>query len=259
MLNIQKLSFSYADQLILNQVNLRAEPGEITAVIGPNAAGKSTLLKCIGGLLPFKGNVSLNGRDLSAIRQNELAGYIGYLPQDCHCRAVLNVLEVVLLGRVHSLSYRIGDNDLHMASLALRQVGLESLAARSIAELSGGQRQMVFLAQVLVREPPFLLLDEPTSCLDLHRQFGVLDLLARLTAAKKLTTVTTLHHLDLAARYAAQLIVVKDGRVYAAGPPEAVLTADMLQEVYHVRAEIHHDQEGFLHVIPLGAENERRC
>ena len=253
MLEISNLSFGYDSHPILKNVNLTFEPGKMTAVIGPNATGKSTLLKCISGILRGQGAVLMDGRNLSTLNQQDIAKQISYLSQEGYGKAVLSVFEVVLLGRVHSLSLKVSDVEINYVSKILRQLGIEELAARNICELSGGQRQMVFIAQALVREPSILLLDEPTNSLDLHRELEMLELIKNLTITRALTTVVTLHQLDMAARYADEIVVLFDGEVYAAGPPAAVLTTDMLRTVYQVNAAIHQASDGVPHVMTISS------
>ena len=253
MLKISNLFFDYGSQPILKNVNLTFEPGKMTAVIGPNATGKSTLLKCISGILRGQGAVLMDGRNLSTLKPPDIAKQISYLSQEGCGKAVLSVFEVVLLGRVHSLSLKVSDVEVNYVLKILRQLGIEELAARNICELSGGQKQMVFIAQALVREPSVLLLDEPTNSLDLHRELQMLELIKKLTITRALTTVVTLHQLDMAARYADEIVVLFDGEVYAAGQPAAVLTAEMLRTVYQVNAAIHQASDGVPHVMTISS------
>ncbi|TWH51654.1 ABC transporter ATP-binding protein [Sporomusa sp. KB1] len=253
MLKISNLSFDYGSQPILKNVNLTFGPGKMTAVIGPNATGKSTLLKCISGILRGQGDILMDGKNLSTLKLQDIAKQISYLSQEGCGKAVLSVFEVVLLGRVHSLSLKVSDVEVNYVLKILRQLGIEKLAARNICELSGGQKQLVFIAQALVREPSILLLDEPTNCLDLHRELEMLELIKKLTITRKLITVVTLHQLDMAARYADEIVVLFDGEVYAAGQPAAVLTTEMLRTVYQVNAAIHLASDGVPHVMAMSS------
>ena len=240
MVEVRDLSFRYGKNApnILDGVSFCAASGRMTALIGANGAGKSTLLK----------NVALG-----AWPKEELARRISYLAQSSETRAVLNVFEVVLLGRMNRLSFRVSDADTAAVERILDRLGIAHLAGRGIGALSGGQRQLVFIAQALAKGPEILLLDEPTSALDLHRQFELLTLLQTLTAERGFTTVMTLHHLDLAARFADEIVVLSEGRVYARGAPAAVFTEQMLRDVYRVRAKIYADDDGVRHVIVSGA------
>ena len=255
MVEVRDLSFQYGKTApkILDGVSFCAASGKMTALIGANGAGKSTLLKNVAGLLKGGGEIVIDGRGLAAWPREELARRISYLAQGGESHAVLNVFEVVLLGRMHSLSFRVSDADTAAVERILDRLGIAHLAGRGIGALSGGQRQLVFIAQALAKGPEILLLDEPTSALDLHRQFELLTLLQTLTAERGFTTVMTLHHLDLAARFADEIVVLSEGRVYARGAPAAVFTEQMLRDVYRVRAKIYADDDGARHVIVSGA------
>ncbi|HWR08745.1 ABC transporter ATP-binding protein [Sporomusa sp.] len=253
MLEISNLSFAYGSQSILKNINLTFRRGKMTAVIGPNATGKSTLLKCICGILRGQGDILIDGKNLNLLKPQDSANQISYLSQEGCGKAVLSVFEVVLLGRVHSLSLTVNDIEVNYVLKILRQLGIEELAARNICELSGGQRQMVFIAQALVREPSILLLDEPTNSLDLHRELEMLELIKELTITRNLTTVVTLHQLDMAARYADEIVVLSEGEVYAAGQPAAVLTPVMLRTVYQVNAAVQQASDGVPHVMAMSS------
>ena len=160
-----------------------------------------------------------------------------------------------MLGRMGSMSFRVSDEDIQATQEVLERLNLQQFASRNIMELSGGQRQLVFMAQALVKEPKILILDEPTSALDLHKQFDLLTLLKNLTQEHDFTTLVTLHHLDLAAMFADEIIVLKEGRVYAQGAPQDIFTESMMEDVYRIRTKIYMDDKGMPHVIPLEAIN----
>jgi iron complex transport system ATP-binding protein len=208
--------------------------GEVVAVIGPNGAGKSTLFRRIAGLLEGPGEVLVNG---SAGRQ---ARRPCYLPQDTAVAAVLTVYESVLLARKqdHRGGWAVDDADLEIVDAALDDLGIEDLAFRNLAELSGGQRQLVSIAQTLVREPQILLMDEPTSALDLHRQVEVLALVRRLAQERNICVLLAVHDLNQALRVADRVLVIASGRLVAAGDPLTVITPGLLAEVYGVRARV---------------------
>ena len=151
------------------------------------------------------------------------------------------------------MSFKVKDSDIAATNEILDRLNLQKFASRNITELSGGQRQLVFMAQALVKEPQILILDEPTSALDLHKQFDLLTLLKNLTEEHGFTTLVTLHHLDLAAAFADEIIVLKEGRVYAQGAPIDIFTESMMEDVYQVKTKIYVDNKGFPHVIPLEA------
>ncbi len=232
---------------ILHGVGFAAEPGTVTALVGPNGSGKTTLLRALSGMLPHRGRVRFGTR-ATAPREA-----IGYMAQDTAGRAVLTVFEVVLLGRLSRLGVKVSEGDLAAASRALDVVGVAHLAEAHIGELSGGQRQLVHFAQVLAREPKVILLDEPTSALDLRNQLHLLDLVRRETRARGLTTIVTLHDLNAAARFADRLVVLHDGRLARCGVPETVIDDDLLAEVWGVAARVTLDDQALPTVIPLGA------
>jgi iron complex transport system ATP-binding protein len=246
MLAIRNLSFSYGKKPVLQDINLDCKP-MLTAIIGPNATGKSTLLKCIAGLLKHRGSVMLNE---VRIDNGGAARQVSYLPQDNGSPIALTVLEAVLLGRHQYLSWRVGQEDLELAFGILEDLGIEELATRPLNQLSGGQQQMVSIAQSLVREPQVLLMDEPTSSLDLYRQLEIFNLIKEVTWERNIITLVALHDLNLAARYADRMVVMNRGTIYNAGEPDEILTKDMIKTVYGVQAEIYMDGDELPVVVP---------
>ncbi|MCP5155892.1 MAG: ABC transporter ATP-binding protein [Ectothiorhodospiraceae bacterium] len=248
-LAIAALQVGYARQVVVHDVGAKLAAGTVTALIGPNGSGKSTLLKAVAGLLPHRGTVTLDDRVMGRDR----GGAIAYLPQDTGVRAALTVLETVLLGRVRTLGLRLDPALVDDAARTLEGLGLASLADRAVGSLSGGQRQMVLLAQALFRAPRVLLLDEPTAALDLRHQLQVLELVRAQTSARATVTVVALHDLGLAARHADRLMCLSAGRIVAEGAASSVLTEERLRAVYGVEADIVAAREGALGVIPLRA------
>ncbi len=253
ILNVKNLNFSYGSVPVLKDVNLEAFPGSITALIGPNAAGKSTLLKCIAGVLKSDGRILLNGRALDDLSVEERSKIIGYLPQVNFSSVALRVFEVVLLGRVHYLSWKVDSEDLDIVSDVLGDLGIEDLASRYIGELSGGQQQMVAIAQALVRKPNVLLLDEPMNSLDLRNQLEVIDIVREVTKQRGLITIMAVHDLNLAARYADSFVVINNGRVCIEGDSRSVITPRMVGSIYGVDANVYIDEDGIPQVSPKRA------
>lgn len=251
ILEARDLWFSYGAEPVLKGVDVRVRPG-VTAVIGPNAAGKSTLLKCLCGQLEPRGGVWLDDREAGDIPREELTAAIGYLPQDLSSRAALTVFEFVLLGRLHRLRWRAAQEDLDAVERVLAEQGLAALAGRQVGELSGGQMQMVGVAQVLAREPGILVLDEPTSNLDLEHQFQIGALIRGLAESRGISVAIALHDLNVAARFADAVYVLKEGALYAAGTPAEVLTAEIITAVYRVNAQVVMDADGRPLITPLG-------
>ncbi|ALN75406.1 ABC transporter ATP-binding protein [Aureimonas sp. AU20] len=261
MMRLDAVDVSRGGRTILQGVSASLEPGRIHAVIGPNGAGKTTLLRALFADLPLAtGQIELGrlrlgpGRPGAALKAWRHA--FAYMPQDSAADVAMTVLEVVVLGRLGRLQFHVDDETLHDAMARLEDCGIAALANRSIGSLSGGQRQMAMFAQVLMREPAAMLLDEPVSALDLKHQIALLDLVRRETRAKGWVTVVVLHDLNLACQYADTLLVVADGTLRACGPPRSLVTADLIGAVYGVEVEILHDRGGSPMVQPLG--NVRR-
>ncbi|OJF92263.1 ABC transporter ATP-binding protein [Pararhizobium antarcticum] len=205
--------------------------GSMTAVIGPNAAGKSTLFKRIAGLSPGPGTVILS----DTLKGPET---ICYMPQDTDANAVLTVYESVLLASKQGSGWRVSDSELHEIDRTLKALRIEDLAFRGLGELSGGQRQLVSIAQALIRKPEVLLMDEPTSALDLFRQIEVLGFMKALAAESGMSVLIALHDLNHALRYCENTIVIANGSMAASGPTSTVVTAAMLRDVYRVEARV---------------------
>ncbi|MDJ1156647.1 ABC transporter ATP-binding protein [Chelatococcus sp. SYSU_G07232] len=218
--------------------------GEVIAVIGPNAAGKSTLFRRIAGLLAGAGEIRITGR--AGCRPC-------YLPQDAATNAVLTVYESIVLARKQGSSWRVGERDLAAIDAVLHDLEIEHLAFRGLGELSGGQRQLVSIAQTLVRAPQILLLDEPTSALDLHRQFEVLSLLKRLARERRICVLASLHDINQALRFADRVMVLAGGRLKAIGVPREVITTALLGEVYDITARIEGGDGGMPYVVVEGS------
>jgi iron complex transport system ATP-binding protein len=243
-LSLDGLSVRYRGHVALDAVVLDARGGEVLALIGPNGAGKSSLLRAVAGLQRHGGTVRIEGAR---------AGAVGFLPQDHGARAALTVMETVLLGRRRALGWRVPEEELARAGDALRRLGIAALAGRLLGELSGGQRQLVMLAQVLVAEPAVLLLDEPTSALDIRHAVSLLTLVRELTAAAGLVTLVAIHDLNAAARFADRVALLKDGRLVADGAPREVLTEARIAEAYGVAAHVHAAPDGHIAISPCRA------
>ena len=247
ILEARNLTFAYGTRNVLHQVDLTLTPG-VTALIGPNAAGKSTLLKCLCGLLTPQGQLTFNEQPVSQYSRRDLSQLISYLPQSGFRPGELTVFETVLLGRLHDLSWRVSEAEIARVHAQLAELELSSLADRMIHELSGGQAQLVAIAQALIRDPKVLMLDEPTSSLDLRHQFEVCSRIRELTISRGLISLVSVHDLNLAARYADRIVVLREGKIHACGTPAEVLTAQMMAEVYQVDAEVAQDNQGRLRV-----------
>jgi iron complex transport system ATP-binding protein len=237
---------------ILHAVDLTVAAGEWVTVIGPNGAGKSTLLRAVGGLLPYAGSVNLFGTPAARLRRRDRARLVATVVQSPVAPVGMAVLEYVLLGRTPYIPPlgRESAGDLVAAYEVLAQLDLTGFAARELATLSGGERQRVYLARALAQGAGVLLLDEPTSSLDIGHQQEVLELVDRLRHERGLTVVATMHDLSVAGEYADRLVLLAGGRLAAAGTPREVLTADLLAAHYNARVRIIDGERGPL-VVPV--------
>ena len=247
----ENVGVRYGRRIAVADVNLTAQPGELLAILGANGSGKSSLLRALAGVQAHGGRVTWDNGAAPP-------GSVGYMPQDSGTRAALTAFEVVLLGRMRSLSFRVGAADLKAAEAAMAEIGVADLAPRRIGELSGGQRQMVLLAQVLASDPRVLLLDEPTSALDIAHQLHVLDLLRTATRTRGLTTIAVLHDLNAAARFADRLAMMDAGRMVGCGRPSDILCARVLEPAFVVTVAVDHGSDGHPVVLPLRAIQSRR-
>jgi iron complex transport system ATP-binding protein len=252
----EHLTAGYGDAAILRDLDLAVAPGRITAIVGANACGKSTLLRSLSRLLaPAQGQVTLDGRAIHRIPARELARTLGLLPQSPIAPEGIAVAELVGRGRHphHGLMTRWSAEDDRAVAAALDATQTAELAERPVDELSGGQRQRVWIAMALAQQTGILLLDEPTTFLDVSHQVEVLDLLVDLNMTRGTTIVMVLHDLNLAARYADLLVAMREGRLYASGPPEEVLTAGTLRAVFGLDSRVVTDPiSGKPMMLPIG-------
>ncbi|MFG6441227.1 ABC transporter ATP-binding protein [Roseateles sp. LKC17W] len=236
-LEVVDLSAGYPGKRVLHSLTLpRLAGGSLTALLGPNGSGKSTLLKALAGLLPAEGGIRLDGTELRGLPLAQRIARIAYLPQSLPRGVHLRVLEAVLASLRAGGSRR--PDDLARAEAVLARLGCEALALQHLDALSGGQRQLVGLAQALVREPRVLLLDEPLSALDLRHQLRTMLLLADLAVERDMAAVIVLHDLNVALRHCTGAVLLHDGCVAAAGRPVQALTPATLARVYGVQARV---------------------
>ncbi|AQZ53018.1 ABC transporter ATP-binding protein [Martelella mediterranea] len=240
-LGAQGIFAGYGDRTILEDLSFDVPPNKITAIVGANACGKSTLLKTLSRLLtPKRGEVLLDGKAIHRTPTKLLARSLGLLPQSPLAPEGITVSDLVSRGRhPHQTMFsRWSAADDQAVALALDTTGTADLADRAVDELSGGQRQRVWIAMVLAQQTDILLLDEPTTFLDISHQVEVLDLLTDLNRKNGTTIVMVLHDLNLAARYADHLVAMKAGRLHVAGTPETVLTEDHIREIFGLESRI---------------------
>lgn len=238
IITVKGLSFSYNSSPVLNDITLEVSEGEILGVIGPNGSGKSTLLKCVNRILKPEGeSILLDGKAISSFSMSELARLIGYVPQQEESRFPIKVFDAILMGRRPFLNWKPSQNDLDKVVEIVEVLKLQDIAMRDIGSISGGERQKVIIARAMAQEPGLLLLDEPTSNLDLRHQLEVMDIVESL-AQKGTSSVVAIHDLNLAARYCSKLILLSEGTVFAAGGRE-VLCPENLEPVYRVKIWTH--------------------
>ncbi|MEU8244181.1 ABC transporter ATP-binding protein [Actinoplanes missouriensis] len=240
------MTLAYDKRVIAEQLSVDIPDGSFTVIIGPNACGKSTLLRALARLLkPAAGTVLLDGQDLQSQPTRQVAKTLGLLPQSSTAPDGITVSELVARGRYphQSLLRRWSATDEQVVTESMTATGVADLADRNVDELSGGQRQRVWLAMALAQQTPLLLLDEPTTYLDIAHQIEVLDLCAELHETQGRTLVAVLHDLNHAARYATHLIAMRDGKVAKSGSPADVLTADLVEEVFGLPCRVIDDPE----------------
>lgn len=255
-LAVEGLTLGYRDRVVISSLDLDVPPGKITAIVGANACGKSTLLRSMSRLLaPRTGHVLLDGRQVHRLPARQLARTLGLLPQSPTAPEGITVADLVGRGRnphQRMLSRWSKEDDAAVAA-ALDATRTADLADRSVDELSGGQRQRVWIAMALAQQTDLLLLDEPTTFLDVSHQIEVLDLLTDLNLTRGTTIVMVLHDLNLAARYADHLIALADGRLHAAGEPAQVLTQECVRAVFGLDSTVVIDPtSGKPLMLPIG-------
>jgi iron complex transport system ATP-binding protein len=238
-LELESVTVGYGDSPVLEDVSLTVEPGSVHALLGPNGVGKSTLLQTACGLLdPDAGRVCLDGTDLTDCSRSRRAAAIAFVPQSESPTFSRSVFQAVLLGRSPHTSWRPSQEDRERVGRVLSQLDLADLATRSTEALSEGQRRKVAIARLLVQDPSLMVLDEPTASLDLRHRLEVLGILAETVADRSAAGLLAMHDIELAARFADRITLLAGQRVFDTGPPEAVLTADTIREVYGVEATV---------------------
>jgi iron complex transport system ATP-binding protein len=252
---LKAVTLGYGRRPVITELDLVIPAGQLTVVVGPNGCGKSTALRAMARLLsPQRGAVLLDGRDIRDLSTRQVARRMGLLPQQSMVPEGIRVAELVARGRYphQGLFQQWSEADEMAVADAMAQTGVSSYSSVPVDQLSGGQRQRVWIAMVLAQETAVLLLDEPTTFLDLTHQLEILDLCRHLTNAGDRTVVAVMHDLGLACRYADHLVAMRDGAVVAAGPPAQIVTAKLIREVFEVEAIVVPDPvSGTPLVIPM--------
>lgn len=235
MLRIENLCAGYENLEYLHQISAEIQPGMLTAIIGPNGCGKSTLMKCLAGLLkPSAGNIRLDGRDFREIPEKERARFISYMPQS-RITPDISVRQLVTHGRYPHLKWgqNLSNADREIVDRALKRTDMLPYAKRSVSRLSGGERQRAYLAMMLAQQTPVMLLDEPTTYLDLSSQFSLMELLRALCREGR-SAVAVLHDLALALEYADRILLMQNGYLAAEGTPDEVFFSGKIQEIFSI-------------------------
>lgn len=243
MIDVINLHVTLGDKRILKNINFHAAPGEFISLIGPNGSGKTTLLKTIAKLIAAEhGNIKIAGQNQQSLSHKEMAHHLSYVPQDTHIDFNFNVKDIVSMGRhVHRGLFQSNTGDEAIIKEVMLATNTWRFQDNSILNLSGGQRQLVFIAKALAQDAPLILLDEPVSALDIYYQMHILNLLQTLTSQGK-TVVTVLHDLNLAARFSEKILLLRHGEVEAYGNSKDVLTEHKLKETYHINAKVRQDK-----------------
>jgi iron complex transport system ATP-binding protein len=254
MLKINNLTVFYGDRQILHNIQLEVHSGEIVAMLGPNGAGKSTLIRSISGVIPIRnGNIFVDQKDVTTLSIMERARHISVVPQAVSMPPAFTVWETVLLGRTPYLNFlgQTSAKDEAIARQALEQVDAIHLIEKRMDEISGGEQQRVLLARTLAQDTPILLMDEPTTHLDLSHQVDLLKLITKQAREKNLTVLIALHDLNLASMFADRIAIVQNGQLCVAGTPQETLTSEIINSVYKVPVQVvSHPQTGAPFVIP---------
>ena len=260
-IKIDDLEFSYSSTPVLKDITLELDGPKFVSILGPNGVGKSTFIHCINKILtPTGGSVFIDDLNVKDITIKEIAKSIGYVPYSSNDTFSLTVVDTVLMGRHPHSKWNSLKEDLVIVYDTLKLLGIRKLAMRRFNELSAGQHQKVMLARGLVQEPKILLLDEPTSNLDVRHQLDVTKILKRMSDEKQILIIMISHDINIAAKFSDEIIMMHDGSVYAVGKPEDVITEDNLRVVYGVESEVV-DDDGRPHIrlkdaVPICEDDE---
>ena len=238
---IEHLKFAYkkSTPLILDDVSFSLPEGKITVIMGANGAGKSTLLKCLNYIhRPVEGSVLANGKNVGKMSPKEVASFIGYVPQNTQLSPGLTVWETILSGKNSCFRGKPSSDDLASVEKILKNLALEKYAFTDVCSLSGGERQRVLIGRALAQEPEVILLDEPTSNLDLRYQLEVMEILKNISTQKNMTVAVVIHDLNMALQIADYMVVLNKNNIFAKGIPDEILTKELILEVYEVKASI---------------------
>jgi len=254
LVETDRLCYNYGVVKVLEDINLSIHENKFYGIIGPNGSGKTTFIRNLSrGLMPQKGTIYLEGNDITAFSNRELARKISYVPQNTHLEFEFSVMDIVLMGRSPYLKRLQSESksDIDVVENAMKITNTWHLRNKNIGEISGGERQRVIIARALAQQAKIMLLDEPVSQLDIHHQIEILRMVKKLTEEKRLTAIISLHDLNLAAQYSDQVILLKKGRVFKQGSPYEVITEENIMEAYGIKVQvIKNITNGRPHIIP---------
>jgi iron complex transport system ATP-binding protein len=234
---VNAIGFSYGTKQVLDRVSFAVKADDVVSVLGPNGVGKTTLIKCINRILnPDAGSVHMEGLDLHRMGRKEIARSIGYVAQRSETSRT-TVFDSVLLGRKPHFQWDVTEKDIRLAGRVLHLLGLDGLALKYVDEISGGEYQLVQIARVLVQQPKLILLDEPTSNLDLSNQHMILQLVRNIIKKNHMAAIMAIHDINLAIRHSDKFVLMKDGAVHSVGGPE-VITPETIKAVYNIEVYV---------------------
>lgn len=255
---IDDIEFGYTSSPVLKDIKFDLGGAQLVSILGPNGVGKSTLIHCINNILtPSSGVVTVNGKDVTSYKLKDLAKIMGYVPYTSSDRFPLSVVDTVLMGRHPHSSWKSTDKDLDVVYDTLEMLNIEDLAMRSFSELSAGQHQKVMLARGFAQEPKILLLDEPTSNLDIKHQMEVTMILKEMSVKKGILVIMISHDINMAARFSDKVILMSEGSIFSIGTPAEVINEENIRSVYGVDSRII-DDRGTPHVIIQNPVKEHR-
>ncbi len=233
ILEANGIEFGYRSDPTLSDITFSIDAGDVLTILGPNGVGKTTLLKCLNRVLKYRcGAIMVEGRDISLLHRKQIAQRMGYVPQKGEL-SKMTVFDSILLGRKPHIEFDASKKDLRLTGRVIELLGLSDLTLRRIDEISGGEYQLVQIARALVQQPRIILLDEPTSNLDLKNQHTILVILEKIVRANRMATIMTMHDLNLAIRYSKKFLIMKSGKIIAAGGNE-IITPELIKAVYDV-------------------------
>ncbi len=243
-LQAKGIEFGYSSTPILKDVSFEIGPSKLVSIVGPNGSGKSTLIKCIDRILtPACGNILIDRKEVTKMDRMEIAKNLSYVPQSSARTFSSNVFDTILMGRRPHIGWLSSSDDEEKVWEVLRLLGIEELAMSGFGELSGGQQQKVLIARALVQETKVMLLDEPTSNLDIWHQLDVMNIVSDLVKKRRMTALLALHDLNLASKYSDGIIMMKKGRIMAVGSPASVLTPENIEAIYNVEVAVRSQSE----------------